>query len=237
MNYNKGFTLVELMVTLSMTGIIVAAVYSTYTLQQKTYIAQDQVVEMQQNNRVAIFHMVRELRMAGYSPQDNDDVTITAATLSGISFKQDLNEDGDAADADESITYGFTATEDNDNNGVVNSSMGVTSLRRNSGGGLQEIAENIQAIEFLYNLDNGIRTTSPSNAQLDDIRSITISILARADKRDAKFINNTVYTQASAIAPLAGIPWDLGAGPGIATSDNFRRRLLITTVQCRNMGI
>ena len=62
---SNGFTLVELMISVAMTGIILAAVYSVYTLQQKTYTAQDQVVEMQQNIRAAILTAIPELRMAG----------------------------------------------------------------------------------------------------------------------------------------------------------------------------
>jgi len=63
---NKGITLIELLVALVIAGILVAAVYRTFLSQQKTYVIQDQVVDMQQNVRAGINRMMREIRMAGF---------------------------------------------------------------------------------------------------------------------------------------------------------------------------
>jgi type IV pilus assembly protein PilW len=242
---NRGFTLVELMVTLAMAGIIIAAVYTTYTIQQKTYTAQDQVIEMQQNIRAAITTMVQELRMAGYDPTTTAHCTIVGPTapataVSSIRFQQDITDaagtapDGDgtinplSAPHNEDITYGFAAADDANGDGLVDNGSGFASLRRNS----QPIAENIQAIEFLYTLEDGTTTTTPTTTDLSNSHTVTISILARAGQRDAKFINSTSYT------PASGTVWDLnGAAAGTAPNDNYRRRLLIRTVQCRNMVI
>lgn len=62
----KGITLIELLVALTISGILVAGVYRTFVSQQHTYTVQDQVVDMQQNVRLAINRMTRELRMAGF---------------------------------------------------------------------------------------------------------------------------------------------------------------------------
>ncbi|MBV5326183.1 MAG: prepilin-type N-terminal cleavage/methylation domain-containing protein, partial [Chlorobium sp.] len=48
---NEGFTLVELMITMLLAGIITAAVYSAYRTQQRSYVTQEQVAELQQNIR------------------------------------------------------------------------------------------------------------------------------------------------------------------------------------------
>jgi len=241
---NKGFTLVELMISLAMTGIIIAAVYSVYTLQQKTHTAQDQVVEMQQNIRAATMIMEQELRMAGYDPTSDADATFTAATVAGFGFGQDITDtagtdtdgDGKLDGPNEIIGYGFAAGDAN-NDGFVDAG-GVSALGRSTGfGALQPIAENIQAIEFFYTVEDGTQTTSPvaDGFSLSDIRTITISILARTAWQDPKFVNNFVYTTAS------GDEWGLNgrtaAGAGVPFNDNYRRRLLITTVQCRNMGL
>lgn len=63
---NKGVTLIELLVVLVISSILVGALYRTFVGQQKTYTVQEQVVDMQQNVRVAIDRMSRDLRMAGY---------------------------------------------------------------------------------------------------------------------------------------------------------------------------
>ena len=62
----KGITLIELLVALTISGILVAGIYRTFIHQQHTYTVQDQVVDMQQNVRLAINRMTRELRMAGF---------------------------------------------------------------------------------------------------------------------------------------------------------------------------
>jgi prepilin-type N-terminal cleavage/methylation domain-containing protein len=62
----KGMTLIELLVALSVSSILVAGVYRTFVSQQHTFSVQDQVVDMQQNVRLAINRMTRELRMANF---------------------------------------------------------------------------------------------------------------------------------------------------------------------------
>lgn len=62
---NKGFTLIEILVSLAILGIVLAGIYSVYTMQHKSYIVQEQVAEMQQNERIALQMITRDIRMAG----------------------------------------------------------------------------------------------------------------------------------------------------------------------------
>ncbi len=66
----KGFTIIELMVALVFSFILIGAVYGTFTSQQKAYTVQDQVAETQQNARMAMNILVRDIRMAGYGMPD-----------------------------------------------------------------------------------------------------------------------------------------------------------------------
>ena len=63
---SRGLTLTELLVALVLSAVIIAAVYRTFIGQQKTYTVQEQVVDMQQNARLSISRMMKEIRMAGY---------------------------------------------------------------------------------------------------------------------------------------------------------------------------
>lgn len=65
---NSGFTLIEIMVALTLSTVSLTAVYSAYNSQRQAHPIQEDVVEMQQNMRVAMYFMVRETRMAGYDP-------------------------------------------------------------------------------------------------------------------------------------------------------------------------
>jgi len=62
----NGLTLIELLIALVLSSILIAALYRLFISQQKTYTVQDQVADMQQNIRVAIDQMTREIRMAVY---------------------------------------------------------------------------------------------------------------------------------------------------------------------------
>lgn len=63
---NRGVTLIELLLALVASSILIAALYQTFISQQKTYVVQEQVVDIQQNARVAINRLMREIRMAGF---------------------------------------------------------------------------------------------------------------------------------------------------------------------------
>lgn len=228
--------MVELLITLVISGIIMMAVYAAYTVQRNTYEAQDQITEMQQNIRAALWYMVPDIRMAGYDPteQAKAKIRIGDATYytnkNRISFSLDLNEDGDTNNApagndpNENVAYGFSDTNDPNFDGVIAGS-GASELGRNvNGSGFQPFADNISAIEFQYVLEDGTKVLAPSNFQASKIRAVEISILARAKYPDSRFTNQMTYTTAS------GAPW----GP---YNDNFRRLLLTATVQCRNLGL
>lgn len=62
----KGITLIELLIALAISAILIAGIYRTFITQQRSYMVQDQVVEMQQNVRVAINKMMREIRMVNF---------------------------------------------------------------------------------------------------------------------------------------------------------------------------
>jgi len=61
-----GVTIIELLIALVISALLIAGIYRTFIGQQKTYIVQEQVVDMQQSARVAINKMMKEIRMAGF---------------------------------------------------------------------------------------------------------------------------------------------------------------------------
>ncbi len=63
---SSGFTLMEALIALLLTGIVSTAVFKTYIVQHQHYIAQDDITNIQQNGRAAIDEMTRQIRMAGY---------------------------------------------------------------------------------------------------------------------------------------------------------------------------
>lgn len=222
---DSGFTLVELMVTLVVAFILSGAVYAAYKVQQRTSSSQGQVAEMQQNIRAAFYFLSRNLRMAGYDPTGDASAGITTATAGRIVFTQDITDtagtgdsDGDINHPDETVTFALTADANSDG---IPDAGGVAALTSNGG----EIAENIERIQFFYTLKDGslpANPLAPTAAEMNDVATVTVSILARSPAFDPTYVDNGTYTLADGTV----------VGP---IGDNFRRRLLISEIVCRNM--
>jgi type IV pilus assembly protein PilW len=74
----NGVSLIELLVVLVICGILVAGAYRFFITQTRAYSVQDQVIEAQQNVRLAMEILLRDLRMAGYDDDSiHSTVTIT----------------------------------------------------------------------------------------------------------------------------------------------------------------
>lgn len=210
LRYSSGFTLIEILIVLAITGVVMAGIYQVYISHQRTYVTQLQVVEMQQNLRAASFYLAKDLRMAGFDPTDAFNFGIITAQSNLIRFTKDTNENG-ILDSNEDITYGLY-----DAYGDGDSDLG----RRVGGGGYQPVAENIDVLNFVYFDADG----NTPVANVNDIRSVQITIIARSE-RDLKFTDTTAYYNDQGDLLLS------------AQNDHHRRRLSTYRVQCRNMGL
>ena len=213
-NYHcRGFTLIELMIAMVIFAVAMTAIYTSYLTQQKTYLAQTEVAAMQQNLRAGMYLMERELRMAGYDRHRTADTGITVANNNGFQFTADLNDNG-RLDANETYVYAL-------------SSSNVT--RAVGGGGAQLLARNIEVLDLVY-LDEDNNPLNPgltnvSSSDLESIRSIQVTMVARTNKTDRDYKNNTVYRNQQGVVILP------------APNDHNRRRILSSTVRCRNLGL
>ncbi|WDP93304.1 MAG: prepilin-type N-terminal cleavage/methylation domain-containing protein [Desulfobacter sp.] len=211
MKNNAGFTLIELMITIVISGFILMAAYSANISQQKSYYAQDQVAEMQQNIRAAMALVTSDVRMAGYDPTDSGNFKISVLETQRLEMTADVDENGViSAASGETINY----TLDNPT-GEFRRQVDAQAAADAA------IAKNIQDVEFIY-LDKDGNITG--NAA--DIRRVQFTILVRAGRPDREFTNTAVYTA----PPPSNRTW----GP---FNDNFRRRLLTTSIRCRNLGL
>ncbi len=215
-----GFTLVELMVALAVGSIVMAAVMTAFQAQHNTYLAQGQVVEMQQNARVALDMLELDIRSAGNDPNNLgagittvgiDPVTGVASTLTFTREAGAPTPPGNLETISYSLVDAFLTEGRND--GVVDD------LGRNEGGGSQPVAENISRLEFRYLDGNGNPT-----AVLNNIRSIQVSILVQSARPEAQSNpGRDIYTTPS------GAQWQAPVG--------FWNLYLTTAVYCRNLGL
>ena len=61
----RGFTLIELLVVMAIMGVVVGAIHSLYLTHMRVSYTQDDVVDVQQNLRIAMDCLDKDLKMAG----------------------------------------------------------------------------------------------------------------------------------------------------------------------------
>lgn len=192
-NKDQGFTLIELLITMAVSGIMFGVMFS-FLISQRDYLAvQEQVTEMVQGARAAMDMMSREIQMAGYDPRKGFDPTTVrfngiTYSVTQLQIRADLNGNGgtdSSGNLNENITYSYDSAH--------------KQIDRDTGGGNQPFAENVEAFNFDYLDANGVVTTTTAN-----IRQIRIAITVRTGKPDRHYSTNggyRTYTLRSLITP------------------------------------
>ncbi len=82
MGNQRGFTLVELMAAVLITVVIVAAMMTTVVTSNRANVVNSQVADTQQNVRLAIDLLSRDLKLAGFNYNATDPATTAVGTCS-----------------------------------------------------------------------------------------------------------------------------------------------------------
>jgi len=179
-SFGPGFTLIEILVAITIAGIVMAGIYSAYFSQQRSYVVQEQVATSQQNLRAAMYFIEREIRMAGCDPLGSADAAIITAGANTIRFSEDTSDDPiDDDDSDGNFDDEPDGIiQDREDITYVLGGTGGTDLRRITSAGtvsesIQTIAQNIQTINFRYFNANGAET-----ADIIAMRSVQIRMTA-----------------------------------------------------------
>lgn len=169
----KGYTLIEVLVSTTIFIIVLFAIYLMYETNQATYAKGEEKADIQQNARVALDIMEKELKSAGYNPSGVTTTAIQDTSLSSyeITFITDVDADG----VTEKVKY---TREKPTGEPYYNIYKEVWKWSAGSWGTSTKfpIAEKITDLTFSYYNENNGSTTDPTA-----VRRITISITASND--------------------------------------------------------
>lgn len=256
----KGLTLIELMVTITLFGLIATAIMNVYVDSNRTYMEQLESTEAQQNLRSGIDALVQDLRMAGFEGRGGGTAGFLTAGSSSVQFTMDTNEDGDVADTNETLTYSL----------YTPAGMTYQNLGRASGVGPNSpVAEYIDDLAFAYAYDanaDGVLDVNGSgrtiwavigaNGNWFNLDANDDGIISAADDTNGDGTLNSTDTGTPADLETIRVVriWMLArtsrpdnkytsntsytVGDTVVTpNDNFHRRLLSTRVYIRNAGV
>ena len=222
----QGFTLIEILMAIVMISIIGSIIAGSYIAGTRIRAEQEDVVEMQQNIRVAFHLLARDLRMAGYELNTNWDPSLlrtanvvtgnnTSVNFSYVLSNTQLDMDGDGLpDAGQTANFSYS---------LVN-----TDLIRNNGANLTPVATNINAISFAYLNNNGVWAAAPP-AVPSNLRAIGITLVAQAAREDRRLPAVARAFNDAFLVPTTVIY--------NSPADRFRRRTGSTVINLRNFGI
>lgn len=113
-NRAKGFTLVELMVSLAISAIVLAALSQVFVQYNRLYTQENARATLQQEMRAAIEVMARDMRMAAADSQNSKDFKVKTSQAIRFRFSSDMNGNGvldsgaAATEGCEMISYRFS---------------------------------------------------------------------------------------------------------------------------------
>lgn len=176
---HQGTTLIELLVALLIAGLVMAGVYQVYINSIRTNAVQEQVADAQQNLRVVVDQITRELRLAGYDPSTPGGIEGIQGPLPGftvslwagqtLSLRGDFNSDNLV----ETLTYAIDNTTD---------PLHPMLTRQEGGNPPAKFGPNIEEGFFSFFDKNDNATAVPGN-----VRRVSFSITGRTDKPDSDF--------------------------------------------------
>ncbi len=252
-----GLSLVELLIALAITGFMATAIMNVYIGSSRTYTEQLDATEAQQNLRSGVDAMVTDLRMAGFNGRGGATVGFLSAGSNSVQFTMDRNEDGDVADANETLTYSLyteasiqnlgRASGANPNNLVAEyiDNLGFAYAYDANDDGVLDVNGSSRTIWAIigpngnwFNLDandDGVIDSADDTNGDGSLNATDTGVLA--DLEDIRVVK--IWMLARTSKPdnnfSGGATYTVG-DTVVTTADKFHRRILSTRVYCRNMG-
>ncbi len=215
MQNQKGFTLSELLIALVVSALVIAGAAVVFSKMVRYHNTQVRINTTEQNIRAAMFYLERFIRMAGYDPTDEAGAGFVTILSNEISFTVDKGDGTTGNEVPDGKINDFWDEK-------VSFKLDGSDLRRDRLDGWYVVADDIDALNFVYLNSEDEITTSTS-----DVRSVQVTIVARGGEQagfTTEYSNDSVYRNLQ------------GAVVFNPPNDGIRRTSMSATVSCRNMG-
>jgi Tfp pilus assembly protein PilW len=164
----KGFTLIEVLIYLGLFVLIMGSIFQTFEGNRATFASGERKADVQANARVAMDEMSRQIRMAGYYPENFDanganDIANANAIHVATDNTLAIYADANAAGSSNILLFCLDGTVVRTKTGPIGNAASYTC----SGGDV--LAENMTSLRFTYYGADSITLPNPANTpyQLD----------------------------------------------------------------------
>jgi prepilin-type N-terminal cleavage/methylation domain-containing protein len=153
---NKGYSIIEMLIVMSVGLVIIGGVYEFNVSQGKAYSRHQDLVYSQESARLIMVRLSQDIRRAGLKQSGVSLVGIAAADGKSIRILSDLDLNGNTSGPGEDITYIYDPVSKTiSKNGSV-------------------MYKSVSNLSFSYILSDGSITSNPSD--LSQIRRISIGL-------------------------------------------------------------
>jgi len=234
----KGFTLVEIMVAITLSLILMAGVGQIYLSSKESFRIQNELAQIQENQRIAVQFLQHDIRQAGFVPFGAVIIPNSVSVTDGGS-----NTNGVALS--DSITISYTADKDclgqDAPDGIAVNTYSIDNDRLmcngNGGGaknaGNQPIADGVSNMQILLGVDSNPDNDSTSMKSADAYVNATSSMV----------LNNVVSVRIALLVRSAGSVKKQDANltynlldVNVKQTDRIKRQVVTTTIPLRNVN-
>jgi prepilin-type N-terminal cleavage/methylation domain-containing protein len=157
----RGFSLIETLVSMTIFLFVLMAVLQVYTQSHRLYARGERTADVQDNGRQAMAEMARQIRLAGWFPENFSASPPSPALDNPLRVATDasLSIYGDADNTGASQVYTFCVT-----NGELRRTTGATGTASSYGctSGVM-LAQNVTSLRFTYYDASGNAVPNPPN--------------------------------------------------------------------------
>jgi len=168
---NRGITLVELVVTVMILGIVLLVINQVFFSTTRIYGSTSVRAGQQMNARAGLSVMITELRPAGSDPAEQGIQGLLSAQSDTVHVQADLSGDGaiQTAEPSEDVMYYYD--------------VNAQAVMRDPGTGPEVMIPDVTACQFTYfDVDNQPIAVPVVANQLGLVRSIGIDITTQTDR-------------------------------------------------------